>query len=849
MKSSFLHAYLLPAVFLIALLCSSEVLASPVSVIERANNNIQILTLDDFRIRNRQIACRVRGEKVVPGFVRGADRFVALRRFLNRRALVLRNRQADPRQIRRLRRSFRPQILRHICNTLNETHKQPVSLPADYEANRNLADINQDGEINALDLNLLLSLIGSRNSAGFIHPYRSPESPVDLSDITAFLLLWLNPPPADTSPTPDPSDPSDPLPTPDPNPGPHPTITPTPTVSPEPTSTPTPTITATPTSTATPEPTSTPTPTSTATPEPTFTPTPTPTATPEPTLTPTPTPTATPTPTPTATPTPPPSGDLSVLEPGNGFNGATSQPAAVGNSSLPGYYAKAIARWDVVPHQTFDGIFEIGIVAFHMNGIDRVDFSVENGPWISVNEMSLNPRTGVVEYWTNLDASLFSEAGPIEVRAIVYPENAGVPRVLAGNSSNGEHSLFLNVDPGGEVLANREIRYVAPWGSNTTGNGTQGNPYATIRRAAQNIYVAQGGRADNGLIYLFEGDHPWESATGWHQHPETFDAWLTVTSAPGVERSDVRITYGSNDRVNTALAHLKNVTIRSNLYSSTNLNMPARIWFDNCTLTGTGPTNDQTFATGWVGGIYSTDSIIRDVRNGFKGGARLERNVTLSNLGEDAFFNSPLIINAQINGIDTTGVPDDPHPDIAQYSNVRHNNIIYGLQAINATSQGIFMRSISDTPSSDIAFVNILIEMHPHTYLNQILNSVDHLLLWHVTLANRPLRIDHDPDNNNSYQTVIRDASLRNNVFHEAFPFSSHFHGPTTIDNNHFITGSPMGNNATVGEPDFVSSENQQYQPGENSILGARVYTELVPVDVLNNPLSLPAAIGALQPE
>jgi hypothetical protein len=101
------------------------------------------------------------------------------------------------------------------------------------------------------------------------------------------------------------------------------------------------------------------------------------------------------------------------------------QPPAVGSQSAPGFDAKAIARWDVVPYQTFTSDFNVGVVAFHMNGIDRVDFSCNGGPWVTVREMQLNPQTNVWEYTARLRAADFAADGPAEVRAIAYPVTGG----------------------------------------------------------------------------------------------------------------------------------------------------------------------------------------------------------------------------------------------------------------------------------------------------------------------------------------------------------------------------------------------------------------------------------------
>ncbi|MCH8316356.1 MAG: hypothetical protein IIA64_10320 [Planctomycetes bacterium] len=93
---------------------------------------------------------------------------------------------------------------------------------------------------------------------------------------------------------------------------------------------------------------------------------------------------------------PPPDG-APFIPAGDGFSGPTNEPGAIGNEDDPGYDAKVIAHWDVVPYQTFNGDFEIGVVAFHINGIDRVEFSAEGGSWTPVSEMTLNSRTNVWE--------------------------------------------------------------------------------------------------------------------------------------------------------------------------------------------------------------------------------------------------------------------------------------------------------------------------------------------------------------------------------------------------------------------------------------------------------------------
>src|SRR3569832_656361 len=59
---------------------------------------------------------------------------------------------------------------------------------------------------------------------------------------------------------------------------------------------------------------------------------------------------------------------------------------------------QTIARWDEVPYQTFTGTLPVGVVAFHIGGVDRVVFSVNGGPSATVRAMTRNTITDVWEY-------------------------------------------------------------------------------------------------------------------------------------------------------------------------------------------------------------------------------------------------------------------------------------------------------------------------------------------------------------------------------------------------------------------------------------------------------------------
>src|SRR4051794_19364530 len=60
----------------------------------------------------------------------------------------------------------------------------------------------------------------------------------------------------------------------------------------------------------------------------------------------------------------------------SGFAASTTFPAASTAPSTQLSAPRAIARWDAVPYQSIVGRFILGVVAFHIDGIDRVEFTI-----------------------------------------------------------------------------------------------------------------------------------------------------------------------------------------------------------------------------------------------------------------------------------------------------------------------------------------------------------------------------------------------------------------------------------------------------------------------------------------
>lgn len=537
-----------------------------------------------------------------------------------------------------------------------------------------------------------------------------------------------------------------------------------------------------------------------------------------------------------------PSSDFPILQPGGGFAGPTAQPQAVGNPQMPGYDAKAIARWDVVPYQTFDGDLHIGVVAFHMNGIDRVEFSVDGGPWTPVYEMKLNPHSDVWEYTATLRASLFAD-GPVEVRAIAWPAGAGEARVLGGEITPestllGEHAMLLAANAGGSIGGTP--RWVDPDNGDDNASGlTSADPMRTLNTAVRAIQQEQGS-LDGARVYLMEGDHDWMCFTG-NPGNNSF-ASITFEAAPGAREGFVRMASRPEFNLNAPrirYVDLRGLTITQNIKDTTHaasgLN---RLWADECLFdAGSLTTSFPGWnAAEWEIGVYVTNSRFETGRVGLNG-VRLARGTRMQNIGEDAFKNVPCILSASVALIEKGDA--SYHPDLVQYLGEWDNTLVYGLEARDVRAQTIFSRSGTQR-HDNAAFVNVYIDQSPLAYYGQWIRSSNHVLFWHWTSIGRPFWFRNaNPGTNEPLE--VTNLSVRNSVFTTiSYPADRYPAPDAAFSNNHFIAGAVLGRLGTGGQLAGTAGV---------SLINGRVTSEhwLVGSDALGACLVLPAALGAVQ--
>ncbi len=414
-----------------------------------------------------------------------------------------------------------------------------------------------------------------------------------------------------------------------------------------------------------------------------------------------------------------------LLVPGSGWTGATPEPDPIGSDVGSDCYA--IARWDVVPFQSFAGDLNIGVVAFHSNGIDRVEFSVDNGPWSTVYYPSNNSHAanhsdigvtsdGVTEYWATLRASSFNADKLVEVRAIAYP-TVGKPRVL--------DSLYLFALPYNSV--SWPIRYVDSVNGSDTYDGTSPTyvsgttgPKASIV-SAMNSARDGSGRVDGLSLRLLPGTYVAGPAT--YPRAQTWYRWLTIEPYGSTARSEVIMAENPVGGLYTHLVHMRNVTLHGRQSSTTAADGPAGpntnptlLWLDRCKIEGVDELEYIHWTPTWIQ-IYITDC---DWTHTVYGSERshLSRHNRWYDMQFDPHNDALCIINCTVDGLDGSEYNaahpgGELHADGAQWNgiitpHVDTNVIVYGydVRHINAQMFIVGSGTARDRTWNDIAFIN-----------------------------------------------------------------------------------------------------------------------------------------------
>jgi len=383
--------------------------------------------------------------------------------------------------------------------------------------------------------------------------------------------------------------------------------------------------------------------------------------------------------------------EADILLPGNGFGGPTLEPAVAGVPSQMGYTAKAIARWTQVPYQTLDSDLKVGVIADHIAGIDRVEFSLNGGEWLSITEPELNPETQIVEYAATFSPALVLD-GLVELRAIAYPR-VGQARVL--------DSLFLYANSSSSLPA--EVRYISVNGDDSLDGLTPQTAKKSAMKAAHSMTSREG-----GFIYFLPGTHIIESAPWPLSQMANEQRWLTLQAAPGVDKSEVTLVPGSPVTYWGYIRRIRYsyVTLdHSNAVVIYSWKNDARVWYDNVQVNGLENRRGKGFmGTLFPGGRYYTESNFWGIDHGPQG--QLIRNCKITHYLQSATGGSLLVANYHAEDQDATGAGGGGN--VAYWYGHFENIIVYNLTSRNAPrSQGIFQGRGPEIQSlKDFAILN-----------------------------------------------------------------------------------------------------------------------------------------------
>lgn len=335
-----------------------------------------------------------------------------------------------------------------------------------------------------------------------------------------------------------------------------------------------------------------------------------------------------------------------------------------------------IAHWNTVPYQEVNSGFLVGVLAFHASGIKEVAFQVGALPETLVRRRAYNPITRTVEYFVGLPAGLPS--GELEVRARVIPYRGHVRSLPV---------LILSF----QTPAGAEA-YVSPSGNDVSGSGTREAPFASIKRAAQQIAsMHPQGRVDGGRVLLLPGSYA--LGTSNTATLSGGNRWLTIESAPGVARDQVQLTQAGGldgTGLRTPRLRVKNLKIAppsGGTVLENDEGMPDALWIEGCELVGTGRASVRRWHAGWSD-VYVTDTLVHKAVNGVEG-ARLQRGVSVQEIASDAFSNTALVVNSTARDIDHRGT--EFHPDVFQFYGLSENALLYRVVANDRIyGQGLF---------------------------------------------------------------------------------------------------------------------------------------------------------------
>jgi len=378
-----------------------------------------------------------------------------------------------------------------------------------------------------------------------------------------------------------------------------------------------------------------------------------------------------------------------------------------------------VAAWDVVPHQVLSAPLNVGVVAFHRQAVS-VAFRID-GPAGALLERrveapTLNPHTGVWEYWCAVDPAIIPD-GPFAVQARV--EVVGAPTVA---KDLDPLPLFANAK--GSLPAGRTVVVDAEKGD----DAASGEAAAPLRSLKAGLAAAGVG----GTARLRPGRYPAQALGGGKR-----ERWTTITADEGVKAEQVEITAGRPGFDKLRFHGVSLVAEPAKPGYNTILtgeNGKHEAWFDGCLMVCRTGRESGSQLTGNNYPSYITGGEVMDLADGPS--ARLMRGLRMRRICSDAFTGAKVAINCTVDVIDRG--TSEAHPDFVQ-SHVGDaaafkSFILYNCRGLRCGAQGFFGLNVRDS-----AFVNCLFVKDPpeSPLRSQYVGKMENVLFLHLTLPNQ----------------------------------------------------------------------------------------------------------------
>jgi len=482
----------------------------------------------------------------------------------------------------------------------------------------------------------------------------------------------------------------------------------------------------------------------------------------------------------------------------------------------------AIARWDVVPYRRFSENTEIGVIAFHKSGIQKVEFQANGGKIVSTHATRLNNRTKVVEYSVLLDLTGLQDQ-EIKVDAIAYPIE-GKPRKL--------DTLILYSNKMGKYSG--KTVYVTNRESSAPRVGTKDQPYKSISIALQEA-------GEGGTVVLV--DPGFYSLTG-RAGLKGVRTWSTIKGAMSNSRDGYRLGLKDRGLVRLDVDRLKfeNLSLDIGSYEQIYPEITTVVWFDKVhwfdsysrATTSEGGDLIPVRTSKYIEGYYVTSSSCDGTLYGFAD-AGIVRNSHLSNIVGDALQRVRLALNVTIDGMD--GRLSNHHSDIFQYFGHIENVIVFGVHAKNIkNTQNVFLDHYKSS-FKDMAFVNIVVDnQDSNPPFSQLNANQQHILFYHLTILgqNWIFRDDFVGEKKFTAKNVV----FRNSILEQLKRGKHSWRGlpaGVSLINSHLLGGESFGQNTSTGKVKInrIGHGNISYERPEVMPLSKRTHPLLaVPENV-----------------